>query len=94
MFRRQRKPFHRPPISAKPIRRPPLGDLAAPVLGYVSPIDSAELKEPAYKGYLPEDEVGQSGVEATYYRPNVTSRQEPPVSEGAMKATRDRSGGE
>ena len=46
----------------------PLGDLAASVLGYVGPIDPAEVKEPAYRGYLPEDEVGQSGVEATYNR--------------------------
>ena len=46
----------------------PLGDLAAPLLGYLGPIDPQELKEPQYKGYLPEDEVGQSGVEATYNR--------------------------
>jgi penicillin-binding protein 2 len=50
------------------VRAYPLGDLAAPVLGYVGPIDPAELKEPAYRGYLPDDEVGQSGVEATYNR--------------------------
>ncbi len=48
------------------VRAYPLGDLAAPLLGYLGPIDPQELKEPQYKGYLPEDEVGQSGVEATY----------------------------
>ena len=50
------------------LRAYPLGGLAAPVLGYVGPIDPAELKESAFKAYLPEDEVGQSGVEATYNR--------------------------
>jgi penicillin-binding protein 2 len=48
------------------LRAYPLGDLAAPVLGYLGQIDPQELKEPRFKGYLPDDEVGQSGVEATY----------------------------
>ncbi|MGD0998710.1 MAG: penicillin-binding protein 2 [Thermoleophilia bacterium] len=50
------------------LRAYPLGDLAAPVLGYLGQIDPRELKEPRFKGYLPDDEVGQSGVEATYDR--------------------------
>jgi penicillin-binding protein 2 len=50
------------------LRAYPLGDLGAPVLGYVGQIDPAELKQPAFRGYLPDDEVGQSGVEATYDR--------------------------
>ena len=44
----------------------PLGDLAAPLLGYLGPIDAQELKEPQFKDLQPDDEVGQSGVEATY----------------------------
>ena len=50
------------------LRAYPLGDLAAPVLGYVGQIDPQELKRAAFRGYLPDDEVGQSGVEATYDR--------------------------
>ena len=48
------------------MRAYPLGDLAAPVLGYLGQIDAQELKSPRFRGYLPDDEVGQSGVEATY----------------------------
>ena len=44
----------------------PLGDLAAPLLGYLGQIDPLELKQAKFKGVLPDDEVGQSGVEATY----------------------------
>jgi penicillin-binding protein 2 len=50
------------------LRAYPMGDLAAPVLGYVGQIDPQELKQAAFRGYLPDDEVGQSGVEATYDR--------------------------
>ena len=48
------------------LRGYPLGDIAAPLLGYLGPIDPQELKQAKFKGYLPDDEVGQSGVEATY----------------------------
>lgn len=48
------------------LRAYPMGDLAAPVLGYLGQIDPLELKQAKFKGYLPDDEVGQSGVEATY----------------------------
>ena len=50
------------------LRAYPLGDLAAPILGYLGQIDPQQLKRPGFKGYLPDDEVGQSGVEATYDR--------------------------
>ena len=50
------------------LRTYPLGDVAAPILGYLGEIDPQQLKQPRYKGYLPDDEVGQSGVEATYDR--------------------------
>ena len=45
-----------------------LGDLAAPILGYLGQIDPQQLKLAKFRGYLPSDEVGQSGVEATYDR--------------------------
>ena len=48
------------------LRAYPLGDLAAPVLGYLGQIDPQELKQAKFKGYQPDDEVGQSGVEAAY----------------------------
>jgi penicillin-binding protein 2 len=50
------------------LRAYPLGDLAAPLLGYLGQIDPRQLKQPAFKGYLPDDEVGESGVESTYDR--------------------------
>ena len=50
------------------LRAYPLGELAAPILGYLGQIDPQQLKQSRFKGYLPDDEVGQSGVEATYDR--------------------------
>ena len=50
------------------LRAYPLGELGAPILGYLGQIDPQQLKQPRFKGYLPSDEVGQSGVEATYDR--------------------------
>jgi penicillin-binding protein 2 len=50
------------------LRAYPLGDLAAPILGYLGQIDPQQLKQARFKGYLPDDEVGQSGVEAAYDR--------------------------
>jgi penicillin-binding protein 2 len=50
------------------LRAYPLGDLAAPILGYLGQIDPQQLKQAGFRGYLPDDEVGQSGVEATYDR--------------------------
>jgi penicillin-binding protein 2 len=48
------------------IRHYPYVTLAAQVLGYVGAITPAELKRLANQGYDLNDEVGQSGVEATY----------------------------
>src|SRR5439155_3008474 len=39
---------------------------AAHILGYVSEVNSAQLKEPRYQGLEPGDTVGQAGVEDTY----------------------------
>jgi penicillin-binding protein 2 len=44
----------------------PQGDLLAQVLGYVGNITPAELKEPQYKGFSSNAQVGQAGVELTY----------------------------
>jgi penicillin-binding protein 2 len=50
------------------LRAYPLGELAAPLLGYLGQIDPQQLKQSRFKGYLPDDEVGQSGAESTYDR--------------------------
>lgn len=49
-----------------PIRQYPNGELASNLLGYVLPISESQLSEPAFKGYLPGELVGYSGVESTY----------------------------
>ena len=48
------------------IRHYPYHSLAAQVLGYVGEISPGELKARSKQGYRPGDEIGQSGVEATY----------------------------
>ena len=48
------------------IRHYPYHSLAAQVLGYVGEISPGELKTREKQGYRPGDEIGQSGVEATY----------------------------
>ncbi|MGN6276389.1 MAG: penicillin-binding protein 2 [Solirubrobacterales bacterium] len=50
------------------VRHYPHGTLAAHLLGSVGEIDEEELKEPAYKGLEPGDEIGKGGVEGTYDR--------------------------
>jgi penicillin-binding protein 2 len=42
------------------------GDLAAQVLGYVAPMTASQYKVLKKQGYLPTDQIGQSGVEASY----------------------------
>jgi penicillin-binding protein 2 len=50
------------------VRHYPHGTLAAHILGEVNEISESELKEPLYKHLEPGDEIGQSGIEATYDR--------------------------
>ena len=48
------------------LRSYPQGTLAAQLLGYVSEISPAQLKQLHRKGYQPGDKIGQGGLEATY----------------------------
>jgi penicillin-binding protein 2 len=48
------------------LRSYPQGTLAAQLLGYVSEISPAQLKQLHRKGYEPGDKIGQGGLEATY----------------------------
>jgi penicillin-binding protein 2 len=48
------------------VRSYPDGTAAAQVLGYVGPVSADELKQPAYRGVLPGDDVGQAGIEQAY----------------------------
>jgi penicillin-binding protein 2 len=59
-----------PGVSVQQIyqRTYPLGDVAAQVLGIVSRITPAEVKEKYYAGVSQNDSVGQSGLEASYDR--------------------------
>lgn len=50
------------------LRYYPHQSLAAQMLGYVGPITAAELKSPANAGYLPQDVMGQAGIEQSYDR--------------------------
>jgi penicillin-binding protein 2 len=43
-----------------------MGPLLSQVLGYTGPISKEELDALASKGYLPDDRIGKTGVEATY----------------------------
>jgi penicillin-binding protein 2 len=57
-----------PGISTEPtaVRSYPYGSAAAQVLGYVGPVSADELKQPAYRGVLAGDNVGQAGIEQAY----------------------------
>jgi penicillin-binding protein 2 len=55
-------------IVAEPVRVYPEGSLAAHVLGYLGQISPQQLKESAFAGYRPGDEVGVTGVESEYER--------------------------
>jgi penicillin-binding protein 2 len=48
------------------VRRYPHGDLAAQLLGYVRQISPQQLRTLGKSGYAPGDEIGQSGIEATF----------------------------
>jgi penicillin-binding protein 2 len=48
------------------LRSYPQGTLAAQMLGYVSEVSPAQLKQLKRKGYQPGDKIGQGGLEATY----------------------------
>jgi penicillin-binding protein 2 len=50
------------------LRAYPMGETGASFLGYIGQIDAQQLKRHAFNGYLPDDQVGQTGVEATYDR--------------------------
>jgi penicillin-binding protein 2 len=48
------------------LRSYPQGTLAAQLLGYVSEVSPAQVKQLKRKGYEPGDKIGQGGLEATY----------------------------
>jgi penicillin-binding protein 2 len=48
------------------LRNYPQGEMAAQLLGYVSEISPAQLKQLRRKGYEPGDKIGQAGLESTY----------------------------
>ena len=48
------------------LRAYPQGDLASQVLGYLGEISDTQLKQPKFRGYVPGNVVGESGVEYTY----------------------------
>ena len=51
-----------------PVSDYPQGTLAAHILGYIGPIDQAQINQPAFQGYDPNDIVGKAGLEAQYER--------------------------
>jgi len=42
------------------------GELYAPVVGYTGPVTESELADLRDAGYLPDDDIGRTGLEATY----------------------------
>jgi penicillin-binding protein 2 len=44
----------------------PLGEYAGAILGYVGPIDAAQLKEKEYRGYEEDAQIGIGGVEQEF----------------------------
>jgi penicillin-binding protein 2 len=52
--------------AVEPVRSYPNGDSGAQMFGYVGEVTSRQLKDPAFKGYLPGELVGQSGIEEAY----------------------------
>jgi penicillin-binding protein 2 len=67
-FREREDDFPGVNLVKLPVRKYPLGESAAHVLGYLSEIFADELDSPAFAGYEPGDLVGRAGVEAVYER--------------------------
>jgi penicillin-binding protein 2 len=53
-------------VRAQPARYYPTGALTSHILGYVGPIDAGEYKTLQSKGYQFEDQIGKTGLEASY----------------------------
>ena len=47
-------------------REYPTGPLFSQILGYTGPVSSDQIKDLTTKGYLPDDWIGKTGVEASY----------------------------
>jgi penicillin-binding protein 2 len=62
----RRSDFHGVQFLQTTQRQYPFHDLAANILGYVSQINQAELKDPNFHGIAAGAEVGQAGVEYSY----------------------------
>lgn len=52
-------------IAARPVRRYPLGELAAHVVGHVGRVNAREYERLRPKGYRPTDWIGRAGLEAS-----------------------------
>lgn len=58
-------------VNVVPAREYPHGSLASHTIGYTREISGDQLKSPNYRGYIPGEIIGQSGIEAnleTYLR--------------------------
>ena len=53
-------------VVAEARRQYTYGSLLSQVLGYTGPIDATQLRELQSQGYLPDDVLGQAGLEAQY----------------------------
>lgn len=53
-------------IVVEPRREYPYGPLLSHILGYTGPVDAAEYARLRSSGYLPDDLIGKTGVEAVY----------------------------
>jgi penicillin-binding protein 2 len=58
--------FHGVVMERTYVRHYPYSSLAAQALGYVGEVSQQQLRTLAQAGYRPGDEIGQSGLEATY----------------------------
>ncbi len=55
-------------VDAESIRQYVDGALYAPVMGYLGPLTPAELSLLRDSGYLPDDDIGRTGIESMYER--------------------------